>query len=242
MGTRFISFGCLFCLSLISLFAEQNGSATSESKGHPITLDVIVTDKSGKPVTGLQQQDFRLLDNKRPQTIVSYRAVAVGTPTNDPVEIVLLMDEVNTEFTNVALERNAITKFLQLNGGALAHPVSLVFFSDSGAQFGSPSKDAGRLIAELNRRQAGLRTIGRPQGSSGASEQLNLSLQALDQLAHYQTSRPGRKLVIWISPGWPFFSGAREYENWLVRGICGSGFKEPMQLAAGGVEGTLLIV
>jgi ABC-2 type transport system permease protein len=29
---------------------------------------------------------------------------------------------------------------------------------------------------------------------------------------------------------------------WLVRGICGSGFKEPMQLAAGGVEGTLLLV
>jgi len=28
----------------------------------------------------------------------------------------------------------------------------------------------------------------------------------------------------------------------LVRGICGSGFKEPMQLAAGRVEGTLLIV
>jgi hypothetical protein len=29
---------------------------------------------------------------------------------------------------------------------------------------------------------------------------------------------------------------------WLVWGICGSGFKEPMQLAAGGVEGTLLLV
>jgi hypothetical protein len=28
----------------------------------------------------------------------------------------------------------------------------------------------------------------------------------------------------------------------LVRGICGSGFEESMQLAAGGVEGALLIV
>jgi hypothetical protein len=26
----------------------------------------------------------------------------------------------------------------------------------------------------------------------------------------------------------------------LLRGICGSGFKEPMQLAAGSIEGTLL--
>jgi hypothetical protein len=31
-------------------------------------------------------------------------------------------------------------------------------------------------------------------------------------------------------------------KNWLVWGIRGSGFKEPMQLAASGVEGTLLIV
>jgi hypothetical protein len=30
--------------------------------------------------------------------------------------------------------------------------------------------------------------------------------------------------------------------SWLVWGICGSGFEEAMQLAAGGVEGALLLV
>jgi VWFA-related protein len=41
-----------------------------------------------------------------------------------------------------------------------------------------------------------------------AAEQQSLSLQALSQLAAYETPRPGRKLVVWISPGWPLSSGS----------------------------------
>jgi VWFA-related protein len=96
-----------------------------------MTLDVVVTDKSGKPVSGLEQKDFTLLDNKQPRKIVSFQAVDGGTATADPpVEVILLVDSVNTEFTNVAIERKEIEKFLLRNGGALAQPVSMVFFSD----------------------------------------------------------------------------------------------------------------
>ena len=77
-----------------------------------MTLDVVVADKSGKPVAGLEQRDFTLLDNKQPQKIVSFQAVDGGTATADPVEVVLLVDSVNTEFTNVAIERKEIEKFL----------------------------------------------------------------------------------------------------------------------------------
>ncbi len=30
---------------------------------------------------------------------------------------------------------------------------------------------------------------------------------ALEQLADYEATRPGRKIVVWISPGWPLLSG-----------------------------------
>ena len=75
----------LFCFSLVSGFAQQNRN---------MTLDVVVTDKSGKPVAGLEQRDFTLLDNKQPQKIVSFQAVEGGTATADPpVEVILLVDQ-----------------------------------------------------------------------------------------------------------------------------------------------------
>ena len=134
------------------------------SANRSITLDVVVTDKSGKPVPGLQQQDFTLLDNKQPQKIVSFHAVEGGTATADPpVEVILLVDEVNTVILKrSASERNEIEKFLRRNGGELARPVSMVLFSDSGTTMGSTSsRDGNALIAALSQRRSALRTIGR---------------------------------------------------------------------------------
>ncbi len=172
-----------------------------------ITLDVVVTDKSGKPIPGLNQQDFTLLDNKQPQTIGSFDAV---TGSAAPVEVVLVVDEVNTAFTNVSYERGQIEKFLRRNGAELDRPTSLVFLSDSGVTIGNlSSRDGNALLAELDQHEVGLRTIQRSQGIYGATERVGLSLQAIEQLAGYEANRPGRKLVIWLSPGWPFLSDPR---------------------------------
>jgi VWFA-related protein len=149
-----------------------------------MTLDVVVSDKSGRPVPGLEQQDFTLLDNKQPQKIVSFQAVESGTATADPpVEVMLLTDGVNTEFTNVAIERNEMVKFLGRNGGALTQPVSLVFFSSSRAAGTISSRDGNAVIADLNQKQLGLRTIGRSQGFCGGIERMQMSLGTLRKFA-----------------------------------------------------------
>jgi hypothetical protein len=44
--------------------------------GSRIRLNVVVNDKSGKPVSDLQQQDFQIFDNKSLQQILSFEAVA----------------------------------------------------------------------------------------------------------------------------------------------------------------------
>jgi len=177
-----------------------------------MTLDVVVTDKSGKPVSGLEQRDFTLLDNKQPQKILSFEAIQASAHAADPpVEVVLLVDEVNTGFTNVSVERTQIEKFLVRDGGELARPVSLAFLTDMGVQMTNLSTQDGKaLAAELDQNKNGLRTINRSQGFYGASDQIGLSLNALAQLAAYEAPRPGRKLVIWISPGWPLLTGPRE--------------------------------
>ena len=37
-------------------------------------------------------------------------------------------------------------------------------------------------------------------------ERINSSLRTLGQLADFEAKRPGRKLVIWMSPGWAFLA------------------------------------
>lgn len=211
---------CLICIFLFSGFAQHNrlaaqsapsASIPASSTNRNITLDIVVTDKSGKPVPGLEQQDFTLLDNKQPQKILSFEASQdVAGAAEPPIEVVLLVDEVNTAFSNVSYERQQIEKFLGHDSGELPRPMALVFLSDSGTLLrNAPTRDAKALIADLNQNEAGLRTIRRSQGVWGADDRLQLSLRALQQLADYESTKPGRKLVIWISPGWPLLSGPR---------------------------------
>jgi VWFA-related protein len=185
-------------------------SVPTTAANHLITLDVVVADQSGHALPNLQQQNFTLLDDKQPQKLTSFRAVENPAATPDlPVEVVLVVDEVNSSFHDVAIERQQVEKFLGQNGGELAWPVSLVFFSPSGTAGGAPSRDGKALIAELNQHQTALRGATRSQGLSGAVERVNLSLRTLGQLIDYQTTRPGRKLVVWISPGWTLLSTPR---------------------------------
>jgi VWFA-related protein len=211
MSTQRLRLLPVICLSVLPGVAQPGPAQQPPPSNRQITLDVVVTDKSGKPVSGLEQKDFTLLDNKQPQKILSFQAVNGSASADPPVEVVLLSDEVNTNFTNVSIERAQIEKFLRHDGGELPRPVSIAFLSDSGLKIGNVTTHDGKaLVAELDENKAGLRSITRDQGFYGASDRVGLSLNALQQLAAYETARPGRKLVIWVSPGWPFLTGPRE--------------------------------
>ena len=172
-----------------------------------MTLDVLVTDKAGKPVQGLKEQDFTLLDNKKAQKIEGFRAVE-GVKSNDPVEVIVLIDSVNTAFTKVAFARDQIDKFLRRDNGELARPVSMAYLNESGLTFGNPpTRDGNAVATEVDQKLLGLRTFARREGIYAADELLTLSLNAVQQLIQNETPKPGRKLVIWISPGWPLLSG-----------------------------------
>lgn len=174
-----------------------------------ITLDVTVTDKAGQTVPGLQQQDFTLMDNKSPDRILAFRAIQdPGGMPNPPIQAIIVVDEVNTGFTWVANERQQVTNFLNRDEGRLQIPTSLVFFSDKGTQAEpNATRDGHVLIATLKQNENALRTINRSQGFYGAADRFTMSLDALNRLATFEESKPGRKLVVWVSPGWPLLSG-----------------------------------
>lgn len=212
-----------FCLSIPAVAQQgtpdsaapvQPGTVLSSSPHNAdrlLKLDVVVTDHSGKPVSGLQQQDFTLLDNKVPQKILSFQPESNAALTPDtPVEAFLIVDEVNVNYERVAYERDEIKRFLKQNGGKLECPISMVFFSDTKTEIqNAPSNDGNALLASFDQSVNALHTIRRSTGVYGAEDRLQLSLNMLHALAAREMTKPGRKLVVWISPGWPMLSGPR---------------------------------
>jgi VWFA-related protein len=214
---------CFLCCSLPA-FAQQPTTApaagqlqtfpapSANAADRHLVLDVVVTDKSGKAVKGLEQKDFTVLDNGRPQTVLSFQASG-GVTANvqsaeSPVQIILLVDEVNTNFSRIAYERDQIKRFLLQNSGNLTRPMSMAFFSDTGTDIQNvTSRDGNSLLAVFDQHETALRSIRRGQGFYGAVERFQLSLNTLNSLMAKEAKVPGRKMVIWISPGWPILSG-----------------------------------
>jgi len=200
----------LTCLLLIALFctaaaSAQQANPQAQPASGKIFLDVVVSPKSGPPVADLQQQDFTLLDNNSPQPITSFQPV---TGRQAPVEVVLVIDAINSDARTVSYERIQIDKFLLAEGGRLAFPVAIAVATDTGVKLAENfSSDGNVLRAAMDRDQIGLRDIGRSSGFYGATERLQYSLQALNQLAAGEAPHPGRKILVWISPGWPLLSG-----------------------------------
>lgn len=180
-------------------------AATAPAGSNRIYLDVAV-DKSGQAVPGLQQQDFTLLDNKQPQTITSFAAV---TGREAPVQVVVVMDAVNAPYENVEFQRQQLDQYLRAEGGNLAYPMTVVLLTDGGlnAVSGKFLTDGNTLSAALDQDQVGFRSITRSSGYYGAAERLQICLTAMHRLVGSVAQHTGRKIIIWISPGWPLLNG-----------------------------------
>jgi len=184
------------------LCAQQN-PAPSPAPTSRINLDVVVTTKSGAAVGDLQQKDFTLFDNKTPRHLTSFQAFA---GSHNPTHILLVIDAVNTSYENLAYERGEVDKFLRANSGRLPQPMALAFFTDTGAQIQSGfSTDGNALSASFDQYAIGLRDVRR-SSQYQAQDRFSLSMKALGQIA-LRPDLPGRKMVLWVSPGWPLLSG-----------------------------------
>jgi VWFA-related protein len=190
---------------------------------HRITLDVEVTDSAGKPVKGLKQTDFTVLDNGKQQAISSFREFD-GETAPPLAEAVLVVDTMNASVQDVVIARQGVDNFLRQNSGHLPLPVSVAFLTERGAKVGNPSKDGNELADDLKKLQTPMRVHGIAQGINGATDRQQQSIAALQTLATFEAKKPGRKLVIWVGPGWPLLSGSsdigeqerRRYFDWIV--------------------------
>ncbi|QHN02553.1 VWA domain-containing protein [Granulicella sp. WH15] len=203
---------CLFLAALLPALCTASAQQTPETgKSRSIHLNVVVRSgsgtKAGPPVADLQQQDFTLIDNKLPRPITAFKAVR---GSDAPTRVILLIDALNTRFTTVAYERDEAQKFLRSNGGHLTHPTAVAVLTDKGVQMQPAfSRDGNALADALGHYEIGLRELTRSTGIYGANDRLQISTLAVRQLTNYAATLPGRKALLWISPGWALLSGPR---------------------------------
>jgi VWFA-related protein len=197
-------FAALFAASLSAAAQQAPPAVSTPAPSQQIKLDVVVDTKTGEPVTNLSQQDFTILDNKSQRPITGFKVV---TAKQEPVEVIVFIDAVNTPFGLVGYVRDQTEKFFKDKEGALAHPTNFAIFTDNGVEIEPKFSTNGiALSGILESQQSGLRQINR-SSQWGASDRLDLSVRALHQVTDYAANLPGRKIVIWMSPGFPLLSG-----------------------------------
>ncbi len=205
-NTRKFATFAVFAVAAAGWSSAQENPTPHSSTAPQIQLDVVVTPKSGSlVVANLEQQDFTVVDNKVAQPIRAFKAISAK---QEPVDVILVVDAVNTSYTNIAFERGEISNFLKANGGHLAYPTKLAIVTDTGTQmqhdFGT---DGNAIESVFENSVVGLRNITRSTGIYGADERFQLSIKALANIAADDATPPGRKIVLWISPGWPLLTG-----------------------------------
>ncbi|WP_348264430.1 VWA domain-containing protein [Telmatobacter sp. DSM 110680] len=187
------------------LSPKATSSIIAEGK---IKLDVVVDDGAGKPVLELQPWDFKVFDNNRVRKVLSFRAYdGVTVMPDPPVEVILVMDTLNLPFQQVAFVRGEVDQFLRQNGGKLKQPLTLVLLTDAGIRFQPrPSTDGNAIASVVDGIKGSVSVINSAMGGDGYVERFQRSAKAMDNIAQNEARKPGRKLLIWVGPGWPILN------------------------------------
>lgn len=194
--------GFVIILSCCPLLFAETGSPAN------VTLDVVVTDKAGNRISGLQAEDFTLLVDNRPRPGATFQAADIVSNSNGQTQVIFLLDAVNTAPLAMSNGRQQLQKFLRQGGGALPVPMSLILFTDKSTQAqGNPTRDGNLLADTLDKVGGSLRDYGRSSGFFANVERVQRSLRVMENLASYEAKQPGRKLLICLSTGWPLMFG-----------------------------------
>ncbi len=187
----------------------QTAPYTLQVNSRVVLTDVTVTDKQGNPITGLTQNDFRLLDNGKSQKLASFEEhrqqaprlmEASATPghfSNDylrhpPAQVNILLFDTTT--IGIVDQMQLFQQMKQfVNNLPAGEPVAV--FTRAGpvtVELASFTDDHATLLAAI---QKAIPRLQRP-GAWMASD-----LDTLQQIAVYMYQIPGRKNLLWFTSG-----------------------------------------
>jgi VWFA-related protein len=196
--------------------AAQTPVATLHATTRLVVLDIVVTDRSGQVRNDLRREDFHVAEDGVPQTILSFEPpsahpVPSGGPPitstadlekrapQSPVDIIVL-DEMNTAFTDMAFARYALKKYLNAQPQQVQAPTELIAVSfDKFTVLKDYTQDRGAILTALQHHL----THYPWNLQRGESNIINFakSLGALEQVAQATAGHPGHKNIIWVGKG-----------------------------------------
>jgi VWFA-related protein len=207
--------------------ASQTGAAI-RSTSRLVLLDVVVTDKSGKPVPGIGKEDFTVFEDGRPQRISSFETPEMhlnGDPRRDESpanrnssmqqradaqpEAIIVLDDRNTPSEDASFAWQELMKYLRKQPNPLAEPTALMVFSKRRLErVAPPTRDTAVLLAKAQKIELELPSLSMNNGIQGGASGMLASLLALDEIALSSADRQSRKNIIWIGSGFPILSGS----------------------------------
>ncbi|MFI5089872.1 MAG: VWA domain-containing protein [Terriglobales bacterium] len=223
---------------------------TITSRTELVLVPTLVREKSGAPISGLAKTDFTLLENGAERKIAVFeeikttalrqrrQALPAGEFSNYLVNepapwrvTLIVMDSINTQFSDRAYARDQILKFLGEMAGS-NEPIALLQLHRGGVRvIHDFTTDPAVLAKALRRSRPGAAApVADPEESlpdptvMAESQQLTnmmqdmeqnylaaqrmmaaqLTLDGMQQIARAYAAIPARKSLIWASGGFPF--------------------------------------
>jgi VWFA-related protein len=196
---------------------DNNGTFTIRQTARLVVLDMVVTDAKGNIVTDLKRDDFHVTELNEPQTILNFEEAGSHTlkpemninSTADldrvapraPVNIILL-DEFNTHFEDMAFARYSLKKYLEREPGKLSTPTMLIAVDlQHFTVLRDYTQNKDEILSALDHH-----FVGYPwQAHQGAwiGERYATAFLTLRRVAEAVVGHPGHKNMIWIGRGFP---------------------------------------
>ncbi|SNT34460.1 VWFA-related domain-containing protein [Granulicella rosea] len=200
--------------------APTDGIATLSVKTQLVTVDVTVNDTNGHPVLDLGKADFAVRENGTPQRIryfsppSEHRMPSTGELVRSSADLnkiggapvsILVLDEINTPFTDMSMARGALERYLKTQPEILTEPTALFFVSNSKLD----------VIEDYTQNKAAIQAalkkhfpdypwqLTANSGDMALLPRMSRTLGALVQIAEAARGIKGRKNVVWVGKGFP---------------------------------------
>ena len=226
LRTRVAGLACMAGLTMVasaSLAQVTSAGApslrTRTAADALLTVDVICRQRNGAACGSLPAASVRVRLDGRQIPENSVRA------TREMPQVYFLLDAINTPREDLVRSQEALVDVLRTSRDHLPYQASVLIVADTKPVFKgthdnvggwellknelylariAPSSDGIFLANTLTGYSPALRRIGNAQAGEGGIERVHLSLQSLSFVAAAVKDVSTPKMLLWISPGWPY--------------------------------------
>jgi VWFA-related protein len=194
-----------------------NATTTLRISSRLVVLDLVVEDAQGNIVPNLKREDFHVTEAGEPQNILNFDTNGAHTVPESvtihstqeldqlapqaPVNIILL-DEFNTRFEDMAFARYSLKKYLSRQPGQLSTPTMLIAVSLQKFEvLHDYTQNKDEILSALDHHFA----VYPWQVHQGGwlAERYGTAFESLRRVAEAVVGHQGPKNMIWIGRGFP---------------------------------------